>query len=268
MKRPNRAGPVGVVTRGTTNPNRLRRVDRFLAGPLASLLRSAEEPPVVVDLGYGARGVTVVELHQRLGRVRPDVRVAGLEIDPERVAAASVWAQPDRVFLRGGFEVPLPPGWPAPAIIRAFNVLRQYDEADVEPAWAMLRSRLSPGGMIVEGTCDEIGRRASWVTLDAHGPVWFTTSLRLTGLDRPSDVAERLPKALIHHNTPGRGVHDWLAALDRAWEVASPLQVYGPRQRWLAAVSSLRASGHPVLGGPTRWRLGEVTVPWAVVASK
>ena len=32
-------GPVGVVTRGTTNPNRLRRCDRWLAGPAAWRLR-------------------------------------------------------------------------------------------------------------------------------------------------------------------------------------------------------------------------------------
>ena len=77
--------PVGTITRGTTNPNRLRRVDRWLAGPQAWRLRRAEGMPVVVDLGYGASPVTAVELHDRLRRVRPDVQVVGIEIEPERV---------------------------------------------------------------------------------------------------------------------------------------------------------------------------------------
>ena len=58
--------PVGTVTRGTTNPNRLRRVDRWIGYALGGLLRSAAGPPVVVDLGYGASPVTVLELADRL----------------------------------------------------------------------------------------------------------------------------------------------------------------------------------------------------------
>ncbi len=85
--------PVGTITRGTTNPNRLRRVDRWIAGPLAPRWRSADAP-LVVDLGYGATPVTAVELHDRLRRVRSDVEVVGLEIDPARVAAAQPLARP------------------------------------------------------------------------------------------------------------------------------------------------------------------------------
>ena len=79
--------PVGTITRGTTNPNRLRRADRWLCSVHAPLLRSAADP-LVVDLGYGATPVTAVELLDRLRRVRPDVEVVGIEIDPSRVAAA------------------------------------------------------------------------------------------------------------------------------------------------------------------------------------
>ena len=57
--------PVGNVTRGTTNPNRMRRLDRWLAGPQAWRLRAAADP-LVVDLGYGASPATAVELFQRL----------------------------------------------------------------------------------------------------------------------------------------------------------------------------------------------------------
>ena len=52
--------PLGAITRGTTNPNRLRRVDNWIAATCADLLRDTPEP-VVVDLGYGASPVTVVE---------------------------------------------------------------------------------------------------------------------------------------------------------------------------------------------------------------
>ena len=80
------ARPIGSITRGTTNPNRLRRVDRFCAGPLAPVLWSAGERPVVVDLGYGASPVTAVEFHDRLRRVHAGVRLVGLEIEPARTA--------------------------------------------------------------------------------------------------------------------------------------------------------------------------------------
>src|SRR3954452_7593417 len=84
--------PVGAVTRGTTNPNRLRRMDRWIAAELAPALRCADPAPVAVDLGYGAAPWTAVELHGRLAAVRADVRVVGVEIEPERVAVAQRYA--------------------------------------------------------------------------------------------------------------------------------------------------------------------------------
>jgi len=258
-------GLVGAVTRGTTNPNRLRRVDRWLAGPSSVRLRRAADP-IVVDLGYGATGVTAVELLERLRRVRPDVAVVGLEIDPHRVRAAQPLARPGLTFALGGFEVPLP-GGARPVVVRAFNVLRQYGEAEVAGAWDAVRSRLAPGGLLVDGTCDEIGRRAAWVAVTPEdGPVSLTLSLRLAGLERPGDVAERLPKALIHRNVPGERVHAFLAALDGAWARSAPHGAYGVRQRWLTAMAAVRDAGWPLLDGPSRWRLGEVTVAWAAVA--
>ncbi|MGT2426137.1 class I SAM-dependent methyltransferase [Amnibacterium kyonggiense] len=254
--------PVGRVTRGTTGTNRLRRNDRYLAA--LPQLRSSPAP-LVVDLGYGARPWTTLELGARLRAVNPGVRVLGLEIEPERVAEAASHAADGVSFALGGFEVPAP-GDERPALIRAMNVLRQYDEAEVAGAWARAASRLAPGGVLVDGTCDELGRICSWVDVEGSGPVRFTVSLRLAGLDSPAIVAERLPKALIHRNVPGERVHDLLTSLDEAWTRAAPLSVYGPVQRWVAAVEALRARGVAVLGGRTRWRLGELTVPWDVVA--
>ncbi|MEU4423720.1 class I SAM-dependent methyltransferase [Actinoplanes sp. NPDC024001] len=246
--------PVGSITRGTTNPNRLRRVDNYIAYRCAALLAQAARP-LVVDLGYGATPVTAVELRGRLAAaVRADVAVVGLEIDPVRVSSAQPFADPPWLeFRRGGFEL----AGLAPVVVRAFNVLRQYDEQDVAAAW---RTMTATGALLVEGTCDELGRIATWVVVERGEPRTLTLSARLPVLEHPSVFAERLPKSLIHHNVPGHPVHELLRALGRAWETeATP---FGPRQRWLATVRRMRAEGWPVLDGPARWRLGELTLTY------
>jgi hypothetical protein len=112
-----------------------------------------------------------------------------------------------------------------------------------------------------------VGRRACWIALTPdRGPVSLTVSLRLADLGRPSDVADRLPKALIHRNVPGEGVHGFLAALDDAWARQAPQASFGARQRWRATAAWLRAAGWPLLDGPSRWRLGEITVDWSAIA--
>jgi len=250
--------PLGAITRGTTNPNRLRRVDNFIAYRCGDLLRAAAEP-LVVDLGYGATPVTAVELRARLARaVRAEVTVVGLEIDIVRVNDAQPAADPPRLqFRRGGFEL----AGLRPVVVRAFNVLRQYAEDEVAPAW---RAMTATGAFLVEGTCDELGRVATWACVDATGPLTLTLSARLSDLDHPATFAERLPKALIHHNVPGEPIHDFLDRLGAAWDAsATP---FGPRQRWLAAVDRLRGDGQPVLDGPARWRRGELTIPWPASA--
>lgn len=267
------SGPVGRVTRGTTGTNRLRRVDRWIARHPA--LRRADPHPLVIDLGFGASAVTALELEARLRAVRDDVEVRGLEIEPERVARARAqlelvrrgetsFASDARVsFGVGGFEVP---AQRPPAVIRAFNVLRQYDEQDVAGAWARMAARLSPGGILVEGTCDEIGRVSTWIEVGADGaPRTLSLSLRLAGLERPSIAAERLPKALIHRNVPGERVHAYLTALDGEWARAAGVAPFGPVHRWRTALDALVADGWP-LQSRSRWRLGEVTVPWDAVA--
>ncbi|WP_129841795.1 class I SAM-dependent methyltransferase [Streptomyces sp. RFCAC02] len=258
--------PEGNATRGTTHPNRLRRMDRWIAAVHGPALRRAAAAPLAVDLGYGAAPWTAVELLGRLRRVRPDARVTGVEIDPERVAAARAYAREGLTFLRGGFELPLP-GGERPALVRAANVLRQYAEDDVPAAWERLCGRLAPDGLLVEGTCDELGRRHVWVALGPRGPLTVTFAARLAGLGTPSDLAERLPKALIHRNVPGEAVHAFLRDMDRAWAAAAPYAAFGARQRWLRTVRAV-AGDWPVADGPGRWRQGEITVAWAAVAPR
>lgn len=228
---------------------------------IRAALASAAEP-VVVDLGYGRLPVTTLELAARLRPIRPDIRVVGLEIDPERVSAARAAGDGSVEFEVGGFEL----AGLRPVLVRAFNVLRQYPVEAVEQAWRSMRSRLAPGGTIVEGTCDEVGRHCTWVLLDGSGPVTLTLACDPRHIERPSDLAERLPKVLIHQNVPGRPIHDLLAAADRAWATAAGYSVFGPRSRWQAMLAGLRAEGVEVQQSRRSTRDAVLTVPWASVA--
>jgi hypothetical protein len=236
-------------------------MDRYLAHAAGALLRNTTDP-LVIDLGYGASSVTAVELADRLASLRSDIRVLGLEIDPLRVAAALPDADPPRLDFRvGGFEF----AGERPTVVRAANVLRQYPEDAALAAWTTMLANLAPGGLLIEGTCDEIGRRGSWVTLDASGPLSLTFACKVDEISRPSDLAERLPKALIHRNVQGEAIHDFLRAFDAAWAVSAPQGTFGARQRWIASCESM-ASSWPVHASRSRWRHGEITVDWAAVA--
>jgi hypothetical protein len=101
------------------------------------------------------------------------------------------------------------------------------------------------------------------VLLDESGPVSLTLACRVESLARPAELAERLPKALIHRNVPGEPIHALLRDLDAAWDAAAPLSAFGPRQRWIAACRSV-AERWPVRGA--RARFGELTVDWSAVA--
>ena len=251
--------PLGTVTRGTTGTNRLRRSDRRLVHDpqITEILHRAADP-LVVDLGYGAQPWTTLELAARLRTVRPDVRVVGLEIDPARVVPARDGVR----FARGGFEL----AGLRPNLVRAFNVLRQYPESAVAGAWATIVSGLAPGGLLVEGTCDELGRRCAWVLVDGSGPRSLTLAWDPLTVERPSDLAERLPKALIHRNIPGERIHALVSAADLAWAHTAPLAVFGPRIRWRAATDLLRDQGWPVHDHRRRVRDNILTVPWDTVA--
>ncbi|NLG55211.1 MAG: class I SAM-dependent methyltransferase [Rhodococcus sp.] len=254
-----RTAPVGVITRGTTGINRLRRSDRWLIhDPFVRRTLVDASDPLVVDLGYGARPDTAFELASRLRTVRADTRVVGLEIDPARVVPGRDGVS----FMRGGFEL----AGLRPTLVRAFNVLRQYPEEAVAPSWAQIQSGLAPGGLLVDGTCDELGRRAAWVLLDRERPLSLTLAWDPFDVDTPSDIAERLPKALIHRNVDGERIHDLLVKADRAWSWAAPYASYGPRVRWRVAHDRLRSEGVPLRPQRRRLRDNVLTIAWDAVA--
>jgi hypothetical protein len=255
--------PLGSITRGTTGRNRLRRCDRWMVhSPIVgTALRSAADP-LVVDLGYGALPVTTLEMAARLHTVRDDLRVVGLEIDPARVRVAREMGSADIEFRVGGFEL----AGLQPVLVRAFNVLRQYPVEEVPDAWSTMQAGLAPGGLIIDGTCDELGRRCCWVLLDRDGPISVTLACDPHHIERPSDLAERLPKVLIHHNVAGQPIHTLLDAADRAWAAAAGHGVFGPRVRWRAMLTTLRDNGFPVQQPRRRVRDCVLTVPWPEVA--
>ncbi|HUW77423.1 MAG TPA: class I SAM-dependent methyltransferase [Candidatus Nanopelagicaceae bacterium] len=256
-----RQRPIGSITRGTTNPNRLRRVDAWIAWKYGDVLRNLESP-TIIDLGYGASPITTLEMSQRIRQIAPRTKLVGLEIDRERVAAAKPFEDSWVQFREGGFELA---GIEKPVLVRAFNVLRQYRESEVEKAWTQMLKTLHPSGAIIDGTCDELGRLATWIEITRTGPQSLTVSVRLKDLVDPIEIAERLPKALIHRNVQGNPIHDFIQDLQRSWQSVAGVGVFGPRQRWAAATGKMR-EGWPISSPKSRDRLGEITVEWRAIS--
>lgn len=263
---------MGQPTRGKTARNRLRRVDTFLALYDPGLIRREDGPFAgawFVDLGYGAEPVTTLESAQRLRRINPALPVLGVEIDPERVAAAQPFADQWTQFRLGGFNLPLRPradgSWETARAIRAFNVLRQYEEGAVAGAWAAMTGSLLPGGLLIEGTAEPLGR--VWVAnllrretsappalgglpwgeeaALRHEGLLFSTNFRL-GFD-PAEFQAVLPKNLIHRMRPGEPIYALLEAWKRAARETMAERFWGPRQWFVAAAHRLAALGYPLV---------------------
>lgn len=259
---PPRTRPQGQPTRGKTAVNRLRRIDVFVALAMPSVLRGGS--PLAVDLGFGARPWTAIELAERWGRVNPGLRVLGIEIDPERVAQAMPYADPPRLdFALGGFDLATVLGTERARIVRCMNVLRQYDEHEVERALALIAQGLEPGGVLVEGTSNPAGRiavfdiyrrgseraasrmseSANATTALEHEALVFATNFRAA--HEPGEFRTIAPKRLIHRmrdETPERFFAEWDRAAATARAVAEP----GTARHWAETARLLREAGWPV----------------------
>jgi hypothetical protein len=213
--------PLGLPTRGKTAPNRLRTTDAYLALCYPGFLRAL--PGVYVDLGFGQFPSTTVETAARLRRLNPGLRIVGVEIDPERVAAAEPWAGPGLEFRLGGFNLPLSTAEPA-AIIRAMNVLRQYPESDYAASVAELARRLCEHGLLLEGTSDPPGGlmafnlyRREGEALACDGLIFFA---RLRHPFQPRVLQAVLPKNYIHHAEAGSRLDAFFADWEKCWQRA------------------------------------------------
>lgn len=252
--------PLGQPTRGKTRPNRLRRVDGFLLAYDPSVVTRRDGPwqrAFFVDLGYGWEPVTTLESAARLRRVNPTLPVLGVEIEPERVERAQAFADEQTFFRLGGFNLPLgtwPDGNPETVgLVRAFNVLRQYDEGEFEDAYRSLFRHILPGGLLIEGTSGPLGRL--WVANVARKLIqpqgdrdWALEALVFgtrfaTGFD-PGAFQAVLPKNYIHRVVPGEPIHAFFEDWKQAARESSAVQVWGSRQWFVAAARILAQRGY------------------------
>ncbi len=265
---PRSTKPLGQLTRGKTASNRLRRVDNFVLLYEPSLLTRIDglfADSMFVDLGYGFDPRTTLESAERFRRVNPRLKILGVEIDKDRVEAALPFADEKTFFRLGGFNLPLQAGEHV-RLIRAFNVLRQYEESDFAPAYETLARYVLPGGLMVEGTsnpfgsiwCANVARRLESGSLlpyaqqQASGfqnqweieALVFSTNFRL-GFE-PGEFQTILPKNLIHRVVPGEPIHDFFEAWKRSSAETASARIYGARQWFIATAERMAERGYDV----------------------
>lgn len=245
--------PVGQPTRGKTASNRLRRVDNFILLYEPSLLTRTDglfADSLFVDLGYGFDPRTTLESAERFRRVNPNLKILGVEIDRERVEAALPFADEKTFFRLGGFNLPLQTDETV-RLVRAFNVLRQYEEQDFAPAYERLAEYVLPGGLMIEGTSTPFGqiwsanlaRRAENASWKMEALV-FSTNFRL-GLEA-EEFQTILPKNYIHRVVEGEPIHDFFQAWKRSMAETSPAKTFGLKQWFIASAESLAKKGFDV----------------------
>ena len=245
--------PEGQLTRGKTASNRLRRVDNFILLYEPSLLTRTDgrfAASLFVDLGYGFDPRTTLESASRFRRVNSALPILGVEIDKERVDAARPFADKITHFRLGGFNLPLHPG-ESVRLIRAFNVLRQYEEKDFTPAYERLAQYVLPGGLIIEGTSTPFGqlwsanlaRRMDYGEWKMEALV-FSTNFRL-GFD-VEEFQTILPKNHIHHIVEGEPIYEFFDAWKKSAAETAAAKVFGIRQWFINSAESLARKGYKI----------------------
>jgi hypothetical protein len=239
---------MGQPTRGKTALNRLRQVDVYVALAWSHILSSGS--PLIVDLGYGSQAWTALEMRERWLTVNPQLRLLGVEIDPERVAVAQPYVQPGVIdFRRGGFNLTdvlngERSNGAQVRLIRAYNVLRQYEENAVIDALDTMAQALEIGGLLIEGTSTPSGRivafdvyRKTAPDTLTHQELVFGTNFR-EAID-PVQFQAILPKRLIHH-AQDEAPSAFFDAWRRSQAIARGAGLTDVRSQWLATAQILR----------------------------
>ena len=276
--------PEGQPTRGKTASNRLRRVDNFILLYEPSLLTRSDggfADSLFVDLGYGFDPRTTLESAARFRKLNPDLRILGVEIDKERVEAALPHADEKTFFRLGGFNLPMQSGERVRSI-RAFNVLRQYEEKDFTPAYGLLAEHVLPGGLMIEGTSTPFGnvwaanlvRKNNVILSDSEGSLpqrerfsgrqerslttsrissgrvtneWsFEALVFSTNFHSGFEVEEFqtiLPKNYIHRMAKGEPIHEFFEAWKRSASETASAKTFGVKQWFIASAESLAKKG-------------------------
>jgi hypothetical protein len=256
--------PEGQPTRGKTASNRLRRVDNFILLYEPSLLTRTDglfADSMFIDVGYGFDARTTLESASRFRRVNPNLKILGVEIDRERVETALPFADDKTFFRLGGFNLPLNDGEHV-RLIRAFNVLRQYEEKDFVPAYERLAQYVLPNGLMIEGTSTPYGqvwaanlsRKISEVSASKNGDrrigdwtieaLVFSTNFHL-GFEA-EEFQAILPKNLIHRVVKGEPIYDFFDAWKQSAKETSAMKTYGAKQWFIASAEALGRKGYKV----------------------
>jgi len=265
--------PLGQTTRGKTATNRLRRVDNFILLYEPSVLTRTDSlftDSFFVDLGYGFDPRTTLESAERFRKLNSNLRILGVEIDKERVETALPYADEITHFRLGGFNLPLESGETV-RLIRSFNVLRQYEEADFAPAYEHLAEYVLPDGLMIEGTstpfgnlwCANLVRRMESKSLLLENRQHTTSGHLAVGVQKWKlealvfstnfhsgfDVEEFqtiLPKNLIHHVVKDEPVYDFFEAWKQSAAETSSAKVFGLKNWFVAAAKSLAQKGYKI----------------------
>ncbi len=240
--------PIGLSTRGKTADNRLRRVDNFILRYEPTLLTRADA--LFVDLGYGFDARTTLESAARFRRVNPKLPILGVEIDKERVEAALPYADAITHFRLGGFNLPLQSDEKV-GLIRAFNVLRQYEEKDFIPAYETLAPYVLEGGLMIEGTSNPHG--SIWVANLARkidDGSWKMEALVFsTNFHAGFEIADFqavLPKNYIHRVVAGELIYDFFEAWKKSAAETIHAKPFGLKRWFAASVESLARKGYKI----------------------
>jgi hypothetical protein len=241
-------------------------VDTWLVRYDPALLRrqgKAGEWSWFVDLGFGAEPLTTLQSASILRRVNPQLPILGVEIDPERVTTALSFSDELTQFRVGGFNLPLETGESVRAI-RAFNVLRQYEEKQAAEATLLLIRQVQPGGLLIEGTSDPFGRVWTANILRRSKPEGTITH-RVEGLllstnfhsgFDPAMFQPVLPKNLIHHMLPGEPIFEFFETWKACARETVSFRSLGLRQWFAASAKALQQHGVSIDARPRFLRAG------------
>ncbi|CAM2704565.1 unnamed protein product [Rotaria socialis] len=216
---------IGAETRGKTAQNRLRRVDHFVIMYCPYLIMSDEH--FYVDLGFGHTPITTLESAKRFRQYNARLPI----LLPLKVNA--VTGRRETVNL-----------------IRAFNVLRQYDlESDCRDSHAFICNYLNVNGILIEGTSDPWGR--IWVANIIRKQIdhslliealVFSTNFR-DGFNIVS-FQQVLPKNFIHRMTGSNEMiynffEHWRISYEQVGNSMKNIYGIGVRQQFIATAKHL-----------------------------
>ena len=244
--------PVGSITRGTTNTNRLRRIDRWIADAVRAAPRHRRvrrRPRLRCERRDRAR--TRREARARSARRRRARHRDRPRPGAHRARAARGGARGRMHFAAGcasssgsaASRCRRRAGAVRPSSGRSTCCGSTTSPTSPPPGRAWPRAS-QPGGLLVEGTCDELGRVASWVGVDASGPRDLHDQPAPFAASRPRrSWPSACPRRSSTATCPASASTSCSPRSTGRWRVHAPMSVYGPSQRLDRDRRDVRARG-------------------------